>query len=444
MLARLARVGFVAALVISNALAANVFIVGTGPGATHADIQSAVWAATDGDVILVRTGSYPSFEVLAVDVSIVADTGADVRVDGAIRIAGIPATRTVLVSGLRVTGAITSVPDTTFGLHCSGCFGAVRLQDCQFVATVGSGPCGLRADGAWVESCADVSFTRCELRGASEYFDWEPNLHWSERRGGSGMGLYANGSSVAAYDCNVVGGTGVPAAAFICAAGYGYYDGGNGGHAARLESAFLCASGTTFTGGDGGAGQSGVGWCTWGGNGGAGLQVVSGPPSLVVGCALVGGRGALEGAAGLTSCNSYRGHDGPPFVAPALSQPAVVSQAARRCVVPRIASDAGAITLTFTGRPAEVVRAWTTTGTRWRYMPSAFGVRLPYDSPVAPLAMLGTLSTGGTLTRSWFLPQLPPGEHARRVFFQPVFEDGLHGIAHLGTPNALVIVDHNL
>ncbi len=440
MLARLARAGCIAALVVPNASAANVFIVGTGPGATHADIQSAVYAASDGDVILVRAGNYPTFEVFGIDVSIVADTAALVHIDGAIRIAGTNASQTVLIAGLVAQGVFTAVPDTIDGLHVSSCAGSIRLQDCTFAAGLGTGPCGPRADGALLENCSDVSFTRCELRGASEYFDWTSSPY----DGTSGMGLVAMSATVSLYDCTVMGGTGEFGGVHACGAPYGAYYGGDGGNGASLETSFVFASGTTFTGGDGGDGVPDMGFCNRGGNGGDGLLARSGPPSMLVGCTVTGGARGLRGAGGISTCSTYDGFPGLPIRAWPGSQPAIVPGPARRSTAPRVLRDVVLTTLSFHGLPGEHIELWETSATRFRFLPAAFGVRLPYEYPVAPLLPFGTVGPFGMLTRTWFVGALAPGESARRIFVQPVFIDPSGTSSRLGTPNVVVIVDHTL
>src|SRR5688572_17225523 len=82
------------------ARAGNVHVVDLhGTGLTQ--IQSGVDAAVDGDVVLVKSGTYASFVVPNKGLAIVADTGADVRVLGAIRARNLAAGKTLLLANLR-------------------------------------------------------------------------------------------------------------------------------------------------------------------------------------------------------------------------------------------------------------------------------------------------------------------------------------------------------
>src|SRR5689334_20349069 len=52
-------------------------------GGEYADVQPAIDAAADGEIVLVRAGSYGPFTVSGKSVHVVADAGAVVDVNGA-------------------------------------------------------------------------------------------------------------------------------------------------------------------------------------------------------------------------------------------------------------------------------------------------------------------------------------------------------------------------
>src|SRR6188474_1656426 len=78
----------------------QVHVVDANGGGDFADIQPAVDAAGEGDVILVRGGHYSSFSVSGKDLVIVAETGATPAVDGALRARNLIASQTLVISGL--------------------------------------------------------------------------------------------------------------------------------------------------------------------------------------------------------------------------------------------------------------------------------------------------------------------------------------------------------
>src|SRR5262245_40132899 len=74
-----ALVAVLAPLVLAAAARAqNVFVVAPspGPGVFSTRIQDAVNAAADGDVVLVKSGSYPGFLAFGKSLTVVAEDGA--------------------------------------------------------------------------------------------------------------------------------------------------------------------------------------------------------------------------------------------------------------------------------------------------------------------------------------------------------------------------------
>ena len=105
-----------------------------------ADIQSAVDAAQDGDVLLVGAGTYPGFEIAAKALSVfgVPAGGLGVTIAGNVEIEDLAA-GTVVVSGLAARR-----------LRVAQCAGHVAIQDCSFVSPPGgfgssSASCSSRA-----------------------------------------------------------------------------------------------------------------------------------------------------------------------------------------------------------------------------------------------------------------------------------------------------------
>jgi hypothetical protein len=57
-------------------------VVAAGGGGASTDVQAAVNAAVDGDVLLIEAGNDAAVEVNDKNLALVADTGANVHIDG--------------------------------------------------------------------------------------------------------------------------------------------------------------------------------------------------------------------------------------------------------------------------------------------------------------------------------------------------------------------------
>src|SRR5262245_20334465 len=95
-----------AILLATGASAQSVFVVASvpGPGVFSTDIQPAVDAAADGDVVLVKAGAYSGFTINAKGVSVVADAGASVVANGLVFVSSLSASQNVLLQRLVVHG----------------------------------------------------------------------------------------------------------------------------------------------------------------------------------------------------------------------------------------------------------------------------------------------------------------------------------------------------
>lgn len=431
---------FLSLIVLASSAAANSVRV-VSPSGPYAEIQSAVDIAQDGDVILVKTGTYASFVVRELDLTIVADAGANVQVNGAIRVSGISATQALLISGLKATGAASTNTVARFGLYAKNCPGSLRIQDCVLVGGTGQGHCGLRSDGTSIENCQDVVFTRCTITGAAEYVDWNPG---AGLYGSSGFGAVLSSSRVGFYDCMVRGGNGVVNAAFDCQTGYGYSDSSNGGDGCSNSNSFVFGSGTLFQGGSGANADPTCPMgpnCTAAGNGGAGMSGTSGsqlPPQLLT-SPPQGGSGGSAAPCGFTCLQpGYQGHAGPGTThAP---PPGVLPGTARVLNVSRVVREQALVTFIFQGTPSESVSLYLSDATRFRFRSGARGVLVPGSGGPQPILQIGTIPPSGTITEPWTIPDLGPGVQARRVILQPAFTSST-GQVTLGTPQAIVLLD---
>lgn len=149
----------------------RVWTVDDDGGRTNADfqdLQAAIDHASDGDLILVRSGTYDRFQIEDKSLTITADTGAEVTVgdfSGSSSIANLAVSRSVVIRDLRITGALTLYEEGS-ALHVHDNKGRVWLEGC----TIDQGQ-----DNLVVEDSFSVSLARCVVQGADQILP-EPEL----------------------------------------------------------------------------------------------------------------------------------------------------------------------------------------------------------------------------------------------------------------------------
>ena len=221
------------------------------PTAPFADIQSALAAASDGDTVLVKEGSYPSFDLSALGVTIAAESGALVRVTGGWLVRNLAPAQTAVLRGLTID------PPNGQGVIIDNCAGPVLVEDCLLV---GESPASAAADGlaaARVLFCDSVSFLRTSFEGGNG--GDLPGFPFLTLANG-GDGLATGGSNVFVQSCTLRGGDGGNQASgvFPCLGGAGI----------RLGLGDLHVLDSEVRGGDGGASPS-----LLGGDGGPGVRL---------------------------------------------------------------------------------------------------------------------------------------------------------------------------
>lgn len=230
------------AVTCAGASAADVLVVDAAGGGAFTTIQAAVDMALDGDIVLVRAGTYPGDVVIDARTLTLVGEG-DPQVAGHLVIQNLDTSDVVQLSGFVVTpsgGALAyqGALDIRFAR------GRVRVQD-------------------------------CELRGASAE---GPSPYWSYgfffvRDGGPGV-LAAMSEDVALVDCVAVGGAGDFGVVVVS---------GWGGDGIVAQSvARLSVVRTVSTGGAGGDGDDP-------GHGGAGVRLVAATTLHLAYSACIGG-----------------------------------------------------------------------------------------------------------------------------------------------------------
>ena len=210
-----------------------------GPSPDFAEIEDAVTAAADGDVIRIWPGTYSAFWIDDKSLTLVsADTSGAVLVNGTSRIRNLAPQRSVAISG---------VSATSLGGHAlvvSDCQGSVRIREGNFVGGWLHHADWVATSAIFVTHCDDVELTYCTALGG-----WQTNP---------------------------------------------FGDGFQGDPGLTVESSNVSLFHSTFEGYDGG---DGVDEASWGGGGGSGVLAWGGGRVYISGCMLIGGDGGDCGIA---------------------------------------------------------------------------------------------------------------------------------------------------
>ncbi len=426
--------------VLAGAARADVLVVQPGNPAAFPQIQAAIDSAHDGDVVLVKSGSYTTFQVLDKALWIVADTGASVNVAGAARVRGLAAARDVVLAGLSVTGEFNAFDAQRHGLFVHNCAGSVRLLDCTFRGASGSNTGCVAAHGAFVQASADVAFSACTLVGRGPDYV-------------TGHGLEAVASSIALYGCSARGGDG--GVHVDCSFGYG--DGGDAGDGVHLaDGAFAFASRSTLAGGTGGAALAAPScdFCNLSGDGGSGVAGAdpATPTEVLVSLDVVASSGPSGSCAALLPCwpwcvTTLAGQQYCGGIRPApidgLVAHTMLAGSGRELEAPRVAREGTSWTITLRGAPGDEVELFFGERTSFDYLPTSRGVLVARTRRPQPVLLAGTLPGSGVLTVNVPVNDLGAGVLARTLFVQALHHD-TSGTPTLGGFASVLLLDSSL
>ena len=247
-------------------------VIEVGPGLDHADLQSAVDAAADGDIVLVRTDQ-DSVSVVVDGKGLTILGSSSVPLDrvsvGVVIVQDLPAESEVYLANLWAPLFVTDAA------------GRIFVQGCTLEGVEGSGGF-LGGPGALLERADDVVFVGCELLGGRGSEGSEFPLISAA---GGGHGIESTDSTVSLYDSTVVGGDG------------GYfpedspgYPGGAGWFARRT---FGFAANSVLIGGDGADAGESFQFCYDGGYGGDGARFLEQGALRHIECQFTGGEGGF-------------------------------------------------------------------------------------------------------------------------------------------------------
>ena len=397
-----------------------------------------IQAAHDGDTILLKPGTYYGLIVDGKSLTIVGDVGAIPRVGGGASVLNLAVGQTVLLERLGIDGAYGDYdppePEKT-GIYIHDNSGPVRIQSCNlyggFAMTDPWCGCweGASCNGGIgamiVANPAGVAFQDCLIFGGSSAGAFDCSC---EQSGGASSkngetALYVQDTLVAAYDCLIIGGTGGP----------GCDHGGDGGAGARASLSTrltgLVLSGTTIRGGRGG-GDTDIGHCANGGDGGDGMIVDPGVAVWRLDTTLTGGLGfhgyISAGTDGTALVNSGEVFDFP--------QPRLNLE------VPSPLREGELATATVRGRPGDDVYLYFGTETVFRPLTAWHGVLLTRAPRPWFVGILGTIPASGVLSGGFQVPDLDPSMTARTWYVQAWRNSPTDGRT-FGSMRAVTILD---
>ncbi|MHC5064901.1 MAG: right-handed parallel beta-helix repeat-containing protein, partial [Planctomycetota bacterium] len=251
-----------------------------GPGVDFTDLQAAVDGASPGDHLLIKDGTYLAANlIIDKDLALIADTGAQVTIQGLVEVRDLPASATFSLQGITVgTPDVDPTLAVVYGLRIRDCAGQVWAQDCNIYGHTWFGVREL-GPGVHVGSSDAVTLIDCGVQGGiSTSISDIPSA-----------GLFAFDSNVYLFGCSVRGGTGSTNILVETTE--------TGGLGVLLRTATLFAQDSSIQGGTGGDGDTstpGTIRCITGGSGGIGARLTGDNPRLeLFGSTVTGGVGGV-------------------------------------------------------------------------------------------------------------------------------------------------------
>lgn len=296
----LAALGLVAASFTSQALAD---VRNLTSGVNHAELQSAIDSAAEGDTLIVGSGSFEGFTIDGKGLTLRSLPGTSHEIVAQIAVRNISSASVVQLDGLVVRGRRFGEDGNFLPMaHESAAVfeanaGSVRLYRCELAA--GSGvdhdarnpapahydPLEYPGGGVGLEAtnCSNLALLDCVIQGGHGSGEVGHSMLTS---GSGGAGLWSVDSAIAIYDSRLAGGDG----------GLGGHTGENGGDACHVDGLGIFASGCEFRGGDGGDVDSTTPLRS--GDGGSGVWVIQGANVRLLDNTYSGGGGGCCASSG--------------------------------------------------------------------------------------------------------------------------------------------------
>ena len=412
-------------LTLATAARADVLVVAPqSPG--FATTQAAVDAAASGDVILVR-GDGGVFTVAGKSLTLIGEPGsfaacAAPQFQG--NVMGQSSLHNV-VRDVGPGGVVVLRGLLLTGLEVTDVQGTVWVEDCTLQTVSPT----MRAT-----SVARLVVTHSTLTGPNGFID-AGAYFW----GSVGGALELIDTQAAVSDSVLSGGDGK---------GFGFTQVGpssneSGGDGLRINGGSLALQGCTLSGGDGGMGGSWmVGFCTNGGDGGAGLRVLAGAQVSLLDSSATGGSGAPgPGSSGCTFAGGEDGADGEP-VADLSGSVLELSGVAAGLQVAGPVREGEDVELAVEGTPGAFVTLLLSFAPGLQPVGKVVG---PIQVALPTLMLsIGVLPAGGELVVHANLPNLPASLLSIQAFLQAVIAGPAPGSLQSSAPSVLVGLEASL
>jgi hypothetical protein len=378
-----------------------------GAGVDFTDVQPAVDAAANGDVILVAPGLYTGFQIVSKSLTIQAEPGASTWVQRGslpdlLAIRDTSGSQTVTIRGLRLSDAAGG------GIVLENCAGTVWIEDCVCLQlpTFYAYTEGLRA-----EDCDSVVLVRSRFRGQGGR-DVTGGVMWGALDGRDG--LSALRSNIHAYGCIFEGGDGGWGSSMPRA-------GWNGGHGLTMRTGFLFLSDCYVEGGVGKYGPSA--WDS--GQGGHGVNLSYAAWARVLDSTAVGGVSEYPTMP-----------DGLPFHVSGTSELVMIPGESLSCTITSPVREQETLRIDVEGPPNAIVGLVIGTVPWSQYFDIASGSLLV--SPPWMILDLGVLGTTGTSRTTLLIPDVV-GD-CTFLFCQAGYFDPVLGLI-LGEGSTILLLD---
>lgn len=362
-------------------------------GGDFAQIQPAVSAAAEGDVILVKPGTYNGFTFLDRSLTVVAETPGTVQILGTVNAFALAETRRLSLIDLSVqatSGAALRLSDLQGSVRIRG--GTWRAQDAVSIFA------------ARFQHCDDVAIHGATFVGGNTPYNGSVPL-----RGGDGLSAWD--SNVACHHSTFQGGDGAGDTQDLG------QPGGWGGDGVNAFGGYTLLSDVILSGGAGGEGgdESGAVGPGAGGTGGDGAEFGGPGQAALLRVTAKGGAGGVGGQ-GFTQPDAPPGAPGAGTLAlggfpiETLRGPlaALLGDGLWRPGTPE--------TLTVQGQPGDHVVLATSPKADFKVVGSKQGVLLLGGMPA--LKPLGVIPVGGVLTLTLTQFPLPAGWDGRTLELQ--------------------------
>lgn len=199
---------------VSPAQAGNVLRVAPS-GAPYTSIQSAVSAATSGDIVLVSKGTYQGFAIFDKSVVVVGEAPVGVIVTSGVTITGLASQHVVTLRNLFVVSdSLPAVGPALPAVLISTSAGNVRIEHCELTGarhfrdsqgTAHSATEGLRVENTSQVSAPTVALFGCILKGGAHPYDIGGVIAVNYAADG-GAGLRAENATLSIYSTESAGG----------------------------------------------------------------------------------------------------------------------------------------------------------------------------------------------------------------------------------------------